>query len=510
MNLINKTLTRFLFISSLFVINHGCTDVSEEIYSDATPENFYNTEEEFVSALGQAYANLDLWADHNRLIALQEVTTDEMVVPTRGSDWNDGGSHRRLHRHEWNIDAVRPNRTWNFLFGGISTVNRLIFQFENLEDVENSDRYIAELRGLRALFYWQLIDLFGNVPIVTEFDVPDDFAPETNSREEVFDFIESELMEIEDLVTQDVGGNAYGRINYYTVQAILAKLYLNAEVYKNTPEWSKAEAACDKIINSGEFSLADNFFNNFVTNNQASPEFIFAIPYDEIFMPVFKYHRISLHYENQDTYNLTVQPWNGFSTLEEFYNSYSEEDIRKEGFIVGPQYSSTGERLTDPGVEPRDPDGPPITFTPEITALDDALRQEGARIGKWEIAPGSTANLNNDFAIFRYADILLMKAEARFWQGETTGEALELVNRIRIRAGLDNNLFSELTEENLLAERGRELFGELQRRTDLIRFNKFNDAWWEKEADPNDHVNIFPIPRPQLDANPNLTQNPGY
>lgn len=521
--------------------NQSCTDLTEEIYSDVTPDNFFNTDEEFASALGEGYLRLRLWVHHNRHVSLQEVTTDAMVVPTRGTDWNDGGSLRRLHRHEWHFEATRVDKTWNFLFQGVSAANRLIWQFEQLGtegEIENLDNYIAELRGLRALFYYQLLDLFGNVPIVSKFDVPADYAPATADRADVYDFLETELLEIQDLVSKDVGGNMYGRVNYYTVQAILAKLYLNAEVYTGTPQWEKALAANNAIINSGEFSLTNDYYENFVTENQGSPEFIFAIPYDATFLPGFIYHRITLHYRSQDTYNLTIQPWNGFTAMEEFYKSYIDpaqnpgpqgivwgtkptstdigleqvegtQDLRLANFLVGPQFSANGQQLVDPAADADDPNGQPLTFTPYINELGpQAWRQSGARIGKWEFAHGTRGDLDNDFAVYRYADILLMKAEALFRMGGSSGEALELVNRIRRRAGVDD--FTVLTEENLLAERGRELFAELHRRTDLIRFGRFNDAWWEKDADPSDHVNIFPIPRRQLDSNPNLKQNPGY
>ncbi|UGU17901.1 RagB/SusD family nutrient uptake outer membrane protein [Sinomicrobium kalidii] len=509
MNKRNMTKCFFVSLAGLVLLG-SCTNLDEEIYSEVTPDNFYNTDEEFVSALGEAYQRLDWWVDHNRLLALQEVTTDAMVVPTRGTDWDDGGRLRRLHRHQWDYNEPRLDHTWTYLYQGISTANRLLYQFEQL-GMENIDQYTAELRGLRALFYWQLLDVFGNVPLVTEFDVPAGYSPENNSRSEIFAFIESECLDIQQSLSREVGGSFYGRVNYYTVKALLAKLYLNAEVYTGTSMWAKAEAACDAIIDDGKYSLAGNYYDNFITGNQGSPEFIFAIPYDGVFFKGFKYHRISLHYESQKTYNLTVQPWNGFTTLEAFYNSYSDNDIRKNNFLVGPQYSSSGERLIDNAADANDPDGPPITFTPEINELGpNALRQAGARIGKWEIAMGTMTDLDNDFPVFRYADILLMKAEARFRQGETGGEALDLVNRIRIRAGLENDLFTELTPENLLAERGRELFAELHRRTDLIRFGRFGDAWWEKEATSSEHLNLFPIPRPQLDANSNLKQNPGY
>jgi hypothetical protein len=359
--------------------------------------------------------------------------------------------------------------------------------------------------------------MYGNIPIVEKFDVEPGFLPATKPRKEVYDFVENSILQNIDQLSKETGPSTYGRINYYVAQTILAKLYLNAEVYTGTPQWQKANAACDVVINSGKYSLPVDFFANFITNNQNSPEFIFAVPYDQVFAKGFNLPVMTLHYGSQFTYNLQTQPWNGFSTVQEFYESFEDDDIRKGSFIVGPQYTSSGKPVLDPAYEAPDPsrpenradlDGPQLNYTPFIPEqFGLALRQSGARIGKWEFALGSTQDLNNDFAIFRYADVLLMKAEALWRMNPASTEALGLVNAIRNRAGVDN--FIALTAENLLAERGRELFSEVHRRTDLIRFGKYNDPWWAKPASPS-HVKIFPIPRAQIDANPNLKQNPGY
>ena len=500
---------RILFASVLLLaFSQACTDLEEELYSQVTPDNFFQTDAEFVSALGSAYTQLNSIGGNGNVFSLQEVTSDEIVVPTRGQDWDDGGQWRNLHTHDYTYENPIINNGWAFCYGGISTCNRLIFQFNDL-GVDGAEAFEAELRALRALYYYWLIDLYGNVPIVTEFDVPADFAPANNTRQEVFSFIETELTEAAPLLSKEVGGAAYGRVNYYTAQMILAKLYLNAEVYIGTPQLDKALTAVNEIINSGEYSLAPNYYDNFEVNNQNSPEFIFAIPYDEVFLQGFNVHMMTLHYVSENTYNLTEQPWNGFASLQEFYDSYEDTDVRKQNFIVGPQFSLEGERLIDPGAEADDPDGPELTFTPEINELGpQAFRQAGARIGKWEYEIGTTAQLNNDLAVFRYSDVVLMKAEILFRQGQTGGEALALVNQIRNRASVEP--FDVLTEDLLLAERGREMFAEQTRRTDLIRFGRYNAPWQFKPQDPSDHVNIFPIPRPQLESNSNLSQNPGY
>jgi hypothetical protein len=508
-------------LALLVTFNQSCTDLDEELFSQVTEDSFFKTQEEFISALGVAYTSMSGYANAGGIFAAQEVTSDEVVVPTRGSDWNDGGNWRAVYLHTYGPETDVIRNTWPFLFSGVNTCNRLIFQFQTL-DVEGKDAFIAELRALRALYYLWLMDIYGNVPIVDRFDVPAGFAPTNNTRAEVYAFIEKELTETVGLLSKNRDASTYGRINYYAAQAILANLYLNAQVYTGKAEWAKAVTACNEIINSGKYSLAGNYFDNFNANNSNSPEFIFAIPYDRVFYRGFNMPAMTLHYLSQQTYNLTFQPWNGFCSLEEFYNSYENTDLRKGrpntdagpsgvrgNFLVGPQFSSTGAKLIDTDKSAAADPNPELNFTPRINEIQpNAFREAGARIGKFEFISGATENLDNDFPVFRYADILLIKAEALWRQNAGSTEALALVNQIRTRAGVTP--FTSLTADNLLAERGREMFAEVKRRTDLIRFGKYNDARWSKPADPSPHVNIFPIPRNQLDANKSLKQNPGY
>jgi len=515
----------------------SCTDLDEEPTSTITPDKFFQTEEEFISSLGAAYTRL--YGFVGTIYPLSEITSDEMVIPVRGQDWVNP-FNRQMHLNTWTSQHGGIRNLWNFCFGGISTCNRLIFQLETVGGA-GSNAFIAEIKTLRALWYLYLIDFYGNVPIVDRFDVPEDFAPSNaNNRGEVFNFIESTVLEGLDDLSKAVDLTTYARVNYWVAQSILAKLYLNAEIYTGTTQWVKAETAIDEIINQGEFNLASNYFANFNLSNSNSPEFIFAIPYDKINAGGFNLYSRTLHYSSGATFNLSQQPWNGYAAVADFYESYIDPgqnpgpqgpvigrdggpatgtlDIRLGNMLAGPQFTSDGSTpILDPGFEkpdpndtekPFDPDGEEINFTPEINELQpNALRQSGARVAKWEYESGSTSrNMDNDWAIFRFTDILLMKAEVRLRQGDAA-TGLVLVNQIRERAGVDP--FTELTMDNLLAERGREMFSEAWRRSDLIRFGVNNDAWWEKPV-TDSHVNIFPIPQSQIDANPNLVQNPGY
>jgi len=526
------------FISLFFgaaIVFASCTDVDEQTPSSITADQFFQTEEEFISALGDAYTILGSgasgvagWGGHGGHSSLQEVSSDEVTIARKGQDWFDGGIWIDAHRHTIDPDHGPTNATWVFLFAGVTNTNRLIGQFETLiedgvADPALAEPFIAELRVMRAFYYYWLVDTFGNVPIVDSFEITN--PPSNNSnfqtgRTAVFDFIDKELTEViaDGSLSEDVAAT-YGRANRWVAHFILMKLYLNAEVYTGQERWQDAADQAEIIMNppnsSPQFSLTPNYFDNFVTSNTRSPEFILAVPYDEVFLSGFNLHQMTLHYGSQATFQLQMQPWNGYATLEEFYNSYDDEDVRKDGFIVGLQRNAAGEVIEDPGVEDFDPDGPQLINTPEINELEpNSLRQAGARIGKFEFANGSTDNLSNDFPIFRYSDVLLSRAEALWRLNPASGEALTLVNQIRQRAGLPG--LGTLTADDLLAERGKELFYEIVRRQDLIRFDgvnggetRFNDPWWEKGVSES-FRNVFPIPRDQIEANPNLNQNPGY
>jgi hypothetical protein len=513
------------------VITPSCTNLEEEFFSDLTTANFPQTRNELIAALASSYTNLYTYGNHNNYHSLIEVASDEAVIPHRGADWFDGGLWIRTHQHRNTPQDGAVNNAWDVMYRGVGICNDLIITFRNAKEAEEpavspeeADAFIAELRALRAMYYYWLMDIFGNIPIVTEPEDPTniDLSPATQPRADVFAFIVSELNEVSSLLPKEHGVSTYGRVNYYTAQAILAKVYLNAEVYIGAARWAEAVAACDELINSNQFALTDNYFDNFAADNDngsaGTSENIFVIPFDAVQAPGFNLHHMTMHYSNQATFQLQESPWNGYCTLADFYNSYDDADLRKgefgvqlgEGnFFAGPQFGADGTtRLTDTGFETEDPDGAPLTFTPELNELEpNALRQAGVRIHKFEVPNGAPNSLSADFPIFRYSDILLMKAEALWQQNNGSQDALDLANQVRARAGVAE--FPSLNADNLLAERGREMFFEGWRRQDLIRFGRYNDSWYGKPAsDPT--KNIFPIPQAKINTNPNIVQNPGY
>jgi hypothetical protein len=561
-NKMKKSLFIVIGLAVMIALGQSCTNLDEELYSQVTPDNFFKTEEEFISALGAAYTQFGNYAADTPQ-QLQVMTTDEMTAPTRGQDWDDGGNWRRLHLHSWTREDGAMNGAWNFGFNGVNTANRLIYQFESLVaggqvQQETADAYIAELKTVRAFFYWQLIDEFGNVPLVTDF-ANAEATPSSETRANVYNFIVGDLEANLPALSQNVDATTYGRMNYYGAQALLANLYLNAGVYTGTPQYAKVITACDAIINSGKYSLEPNYFANFNVNNSGSKEFIFAIPYDKVFYTGFNLVMQTLSYLNQTTYNLSAQPWNGFCSLEEFYDSYDDADLRKGepgtidgpsikrgNFLAGYQFSSSGAVLLDDGFEPPkpdrlpqpllgDPDGKPLNFgsigstQPQINELGpQALRQAGVRIGKWEFEIGGLTDMSNDYAVFRLADVLLMKAEA-LWRTGNTPAALVLVNQIRARAGvanlttLDGPLSFDMAGPSvaggeLFNEMAREMAFEKGKTQAMIRWGVYTQV--AKSAlpayNPGDVIvsdpktSLFPVHKDKIAANPNLTQNPGY
>lgn len=544
---LNKSYLIFAVAAGLTLLIASCTNLTETPYSSVTANNFFKTDQQFASALGAAYTNLAGYASGS-INNENEWGTDEEVVPQRGSDWYDGGVYIRAHHHQWDVKDPQLNGTWTFLYGGVSTCNRLISQFSDLVtqgsvSKTKADAYISELKVLRAFYYYWALDMFGNVPIVTKFKGASSSPSQPSSnfqtgRDDVYKFVMSEIYDNMGNLSTNVDASTYGRMTAWGAHFLLAKLYLNHAVYDGTYTFTTADmdsviANCNAIINSGKFSMAANYFDNFKANNQTSPEFIFAIPYDHVNLPGFNIVAQTLHYLSQETFNLTFQPWNGYASLEDFYNSFQSNDVRKTGFLHGFQKSSTGAYLIDKAAFPTEPYGDTLYFTAHINELDPSTwREAGVRFDKFRIQNGQNSNMDNDFPVFRYTDVILMKAEAEWRNNNGSADALNLVNKVRERAGLSD--YATLDAYKILLERGHEFYTEGWRRQDLIRFKggmhyhydsldvkgaqypyngaerAYNDAWWEHSVDPNMHVNVLPIPFDQLNANSNLVQNPGY
>ncbi|MCQ2157631.1 MAG: RagB/SusD family nutrient uptake outer membrane protein [Bacteroidales bacterium] len=485
----------------------SCTNLDEELYDVISQDNFGKTPEEMNSLIGPAYSSMCEYVDGYYWYGM--CACDDFIIPSRGYDWNSGGIYR--HTHEHTFTALEANSVYNFWrFSAITNINKVLDMVENTtSEIADRERVIAELKGLRAWWYFFMLDRIGAVPIVTKWgeEMP---SNEGLTRKDVYDFVVGELESVVEDLNEEVGPSTYTKFTKWVGYTLLAKLYLNAEVYSGTPNWEKALECCNKVIDSKKYILEPDNNTNFLVHNEGSRENIFVIPYDyEHFKCYFIPYQMSFHYNHTETFNIRFDGgcWNGPCFTPSFMKSYDPDDKRLGWFLYGQQYDRNGKEL-------KDRKGNLLNFTFDMKDYADATEYEGARIFKWELEEDSFNHLNNDFAVFRYVDVLLMKAECLLRTGKT-GEATDIVNECRKRnfAKYDaSKQIKELTLDELLAERGRELVVEGWRRNDLIRFGKYTEPFDFKPTKDNadNHTLLFPIPQQEIDKNPGLVQNPGY
>lgn len=534
------------FIYKLFTICFAllsisaCTNLDEILVGEVSSQ-FNGTEPSFgnfdgggsgpADAISSAFNQLreSGSANHGGYWSVQSVSTDEMAVTQKGGDWFDGGIWINMHRHTFTSTNGPINGAWTQQYGAIGACNAV------LADGGLDANQIAQVRALRAFFYYRLLDMYGRVKIVT---TPGADAPQS-TRLEVFNFVESELLAAlgipsvalgMDLSASPLGTakNPY-RINQFAALGLLAKLYLNAGVYTGIPRYAEASMAAGYVIDNGGYMLCgsgcsvpnpgqrpsvasdpetlEGYAAVFAPNNQNNPEIVWSIAYDNVSGRNMNFAQMTLHYSSQFTWNIANQPWNGYSALEEFYNSYDASDARKTAnFIVGPQLDYEGSVILDYAATGGDLE---LNYTPAINELEpNASRKGGTRLGKFSFRQGQQNDMDNDFPIIRLGDLYLIRAEGDARSSGDWNMALTDVNTIRTRAGVP--AMGSITADSFLAERGREMFMEVTRRQDLIRFGKWGNSWWEK-TNSDAHKTLFPIPQEQIEASGGtLTQNPGY
>lgn len=509
----------FLFAGALCA-GTSCTDFDVDMHSAYTEDTFPKTPEQFVAVTGPVYtAARDYFRDY---FDLQTSGSDEVIIPTRGGDWFDGGKWRDMHMHTWSPSHEIVRNAWNWGYNAIGTCNRVLGVLENSPESETKEQTIAEIKTMRAWYYYLMMDAYGNIPLQTSF-ATDGELPSTTPRAEVYEFIVSELEENLPLLSEEKSELTYGRPTKWFAHTLLAKAYLNANVYTGTPNWNKVVEHTNVVITEGTmYSLQDDILAQFSPDNGAQDaEPIFSIPFhaaratgNELFNKV-------LHYAHRETFNLSVNPWNGWSAQPDYFDLFDDDDIRKGQWLYGQQYSASGTPLEYDGVNVViDPYGynllPGSDF--DIGGAADDGRLAGARCIKYFPDKDQISNnANNDVIVFRLADVLLMKAEA-ILRGATNGtiaEALSAANQVRGRAFPLNPekhfTSSTLTLDAIYKERALEFTFEVTRRTDMIRFGKWEDAMLFKTANTGEtYKRIFPIPATVLANNGNLTQNPGY
>ena len=512
---------RFTILSAglLMAFGQSCTKFDDKMYSAYTEDNFPKTPAQFVALTGPVYtAARGYFGDY---FDLQTSGSDEVVIPTRGGDWFDGGKWRDMHFHTWSPSHEVVRNAWNWGFNAIGTSNRILSIFEATEDSELKTQTVAEIKTMRAWYYYLMMDAYGNLPLVTTFD--DRAAlPTKEDRSVIFDFIAKELEENLPLLSEDKSEQTYARPTKWMAHALLAKLYLNAQVYTGTAQWNKVVEHTNAIIQSGKYSLESDYLAQFMPDNGPSnTEPIFSIPFDPARATGNNLFNKVLHYAHRNTYGLSVNPWNGWSGQPAYFALFDEDDYRSKQWLSGPQLDATGQPLIYNGLQVvLDPDGfellPGSDF--DIGGDDNKGRLAGARNVKYYPDKNQVSNnAGNDVVVYRLADVYLMKAEAilRGAGNGTVGEAVSLVNQLRSRA-FPNDPSKQftagtLTLDAIYVERALEFTFEVTRRTDMIRFGRWEEAMLFKPANPGEtHKRIFPIPTDAISTNPNLTQNPDY
>lgn len=508
----------------------GCTKLDVKDYSEIISDNFNPTQSDIASIIAPVYISFrPMWAAWYGNFDLQEESADAIVTPVRPNGWYDGGTYIRMHQHQWTPTEGQSETLWYNCFNGINAANRVLSQIESgdLPVSEGKEAIIAEMKVARDFCYYQLLDNFGNVPIVTDFT--SDELPKQNTRKELYDFLVAELTENIPLLSDEVSSKTYGRFNQWAGYTLLAKIYLNAGVYTGTAQWQKCIEVCDKVIAGDKYILEPDYKSNFVTENENSREMIFAIPYDETKATGFIIHMKTLKPADQKVYNLQAQPWGGSCAIPQFIHTYDPDDSRLEkSWIMGPQITPEGEVA--------------INYIDSLINIDQAGGNPfnyGFPIGKYEIKMGAKGSLSNDFPIFRYADILLMKAECLLRTGKAE-EAATLVTQVRERDFKSNPGKAKVTGADLQKgsvydygyvkngkittdeggadikygrfydELGWEFAAEAHRRQDMIRFGVYSTKMWFQHKPVGVYRQLFSIPESVLNANSNLKQNPGY
>lgn len=493
-----------LFFSTLFTLS-SCTDLEEDLYDRVPDDQFGQTPTEIEALVGGAYSSLRGFSDAisnsyptcEYVFFLNEVASDEATIPTRGTDWYDGGRYQDVQRHVWNFENGMILSAWRYCYAGIAKVNAIIYQVDKAGLSEEAKAPIyAELKAIRAYYYYQLLDMFGNVPIVTNFE--DVGLPSNSTRLEVYNFVESELLGALPHLKPNV---VYSKFTKNVAYALLARLYLNSEAYVGTARWQDCLDMCQNI--SG-YTLTPDYFTSFATNNHTSPEIIFAIPYDQKAGTVGNYlSSMSCHYLQRFAISPTGDyPWsgNGICAQPGVFSSFEDTDKRKKSMIEGEQINlSTGSVIIMDS-------GEPLIYTEDIVNFTNAKQNEGVRLGKYEMKAGEQWERDHDWVVIRYAEILMMQAECYVRLG-SPGLAAPFIEQITQRAGTDMPATIDLDFIN--KELLREFIFEGKRRTDNIRFGTFFQPWWEKGSTPQSR-GIFPIPKAVMDTNSNLDQNPDY
>ncbi len=539
----------------LFLAAAGCTDPTVAPKSSVTGANIWNDPTSYAGYMAKLYGGLVLTgqvgpngnpdiqqidegtSEYLRLYwYMQELPTDEAVI-----GWNDPGVPD-LVRWQWNATNTITNAMYYRVYYQVVLANEFLRQTTldklNARGVSTTlkaqiQQYRAEARFLRALAYWAGLDFYGSIPLVTEADAIGGAPPKQVSRDSIYNYVVSELTAIKDSLPTPSGA-VYGRATTMAAHMLLANLYLNAAVYTGTPNWAGALAEAQTVIGSGSYSLNGTFHNNFTSDNQNSPELIFAALQDGTHTQTWGGMTFLVHAgcggSMQAKWFGMDYCWGGYRMKQQAYRQFSAGDARGD-FIydsLAAVDSTAAQRARDSVKYPTD--------TTKWTKIDHSVRDSVIDVGTFTNgvanpkfsnltstggAASQTTMIDTDFPIFRLGEAYLIYAEAAVRAGSNVAQGVTYFNALRQRAYGDathNVTQVQMTLDTILAERTRELLFEGHRRTDLIRYGVFTGGtylWaWKGNAPggvtTDAHFNVYAIPANELSANPNLTQNTGY
>jgi hypothetical protein len=540
----------FLYIATaLLLVTGSCTKLDETLYSQIPANNFYNNKFEVMTAVLRPFTHARAWAsmqDRHGYWRLQELTADQQAWPQKGRHGYDGAQWIRQHYHQWTVTDRAIEEPWELLYQGIGFCNNTLDDFESVNfsklGITDNEKnaLIAETKVIRAWHYLKLMDLYGNIPIVTTAKGGQPSNPPTVPRAEVFTFVEKEIKDNLSSL-QPLSAAMVGRVSKPAAYAMLAELYVNAAVWSGTTRWDDCITACDSILLgdmgglNGKVALDNSILTPFTTTNQLSKENLFQLAYDyRASGDAPSYNSVFWHYHSRQIYNAERDGNNEWVTTPNAYSAYKNNDQRKkEWFLFGLQYKHPDLRTSVADsivLGSEEYDGKPLVFVNSIRRNSEGETGEGgmtrgeensgARFNKYR--PGTVTDpnyLGNDFVVYRLTEIYFFKAEAlmRKNNGAATQSAVDLINQCKMRAFTSSDWSTEiyttntLTLDELLAERGREFIFEGKRRSDMIRFGKFLTAtWWDHQPSNDTKWLLFPIPKKQRVINLNLKQNDGY
>ena len=537
-----KTIIKYILAAPLMLCFSSCLDEhpkdqldQEAIYNNA--DNIYkNAVASLYNYIGSNQESEGLQGTCRGIYDYNTLTTDEAMNPIRGGDWYDGGLWENMYQHKWNANDINLYNVWKYLFKVIVISNQslsIIDSHQTLLSAEQTRDFTAEVRAVRALFYYYAMDMFGRVPIVTSYDVKLEQVTQSE-RSEVFKFIVDELQDVAPQLADEHSnkeGDYYGRVTRPVANFLLAKLALNAEIYtddnwtdgkrqdgksiyfnvngEKKNAWETCIWYCEQLRQEG-YELESDYASNFAVHNENSKENIFTIPLDKnLYLNEYHYHYRSRHYKHGGAYGGSSE--NGtcatVSTVKAFgYGTDNVDNRFKINFYADTVLVDGKKIYLD--------NGKPLVYIPlelKLNLSDSPYKQTaGARVGKYEVdrtAYSDGRQVDNDIVLFRYGDALLMEAEAKVRNGEDG--SIEL-NAIRDRVGMPH---VEANLDNILKERLLELVWEGWRRQDLIRFGKYTQAYDQRtplEKESTGFTTVFPIPQRCLDLNKKLKQNPSY